>query len=87
MENVFYWKNDFASHRHPIYSDKEKNDKVAQLAGKKYEIQRSKGLGENDPEMMALTTMSPATRRLIKVMPPLHGGRDGAVLGQRRKIS
>jgi DNA gyrase subunit B len=51
------------------YSDKEKNDKVAQLAGKKYEIQRSKGLGENDPEMMALTTMSPATRRLIKVMP------------------
>ncbi len=51
------------------YSDKEKNDKVAQVAGKKYEIQRSKGLGENDPEMMALTTMSPATRRLIKVMP------------------
>ena len=51
------------------YSDKEKNDKVAQLAGKKYEIQRSKGLGENDPEMMALTTMSPATHRLIKVMP------------------
>ena len=51
------------------YSDKEKNDKVTQLAGKKYEIQRSKGLGENDPEMMALTTMSPATRRLIKVMP------------------
>ena len=32
-------------------------------------IQRSKGLGENDPEMMAMTTMNPETRRLIKVMP------------------
>ena len=51
------------------YSDKEKMDIVAGLEGKKYDIQRSKGLGENDPEMMALTTMSPATRRLIKVMP------------------
>ena len=35
----------------------------------KYTIQRSKGLGENEPEMMSLTTMNPATRRLIKVMP------------------
>ena len=51
------------------YSDKEKNDIVASLEGKKVDVQRSKGLGENDPEMMALTTMSPATRRLIKVMP------------------
>ena len=51
------------------YSDKEKNDIVASLEGKKYDVQRSKGLGENDPEMMALTTMSPETRRLIKVMP------------------
>ena len=32
-------------------------------------IQRSKGLGENDPEMMWMTTMNPDTRRLIKVMP------------------
>ena len=32
-------------------------------------MQRSKGLGENDPEMMWMTTMNPATRRLIKVMP------------------
>ena len=51
------------------YSDKEKNDIVATLEGKKYDVQRSKGLGENDPEMMALTTMNPATRRLIKVLP------------------
>ena len=52
------------------YSDKEKNDIVnGELAGKKCVINRSKGLGENDPEMMALTTMNPATRRLIKVMP------------------
>ena len=51
------------------YSDKEKNDIVASLQGKKYDVQRSKGLGENEPEMMWLTTMSPDTRRLIKVMP------------------
>ena len=51
------------------YSDREKNEIVATLEGKKYDVQRSKGLGENDPEMMALTTMSPETRRLIKVMP------------------
>ena len=52
------------------YSDKEKNDIVnGELAGKKCTINRSKGLGENDPEMMWLTTMNPETRRLIKVMP------------------
>ncbi|MGM9607134.1 MAG: type IIA DNA topoisomerase subunit B [Oscillospiraceae bacterium] len=52
------------------YSDKEKADIVnGELAGKKCIINRSKGLGENDPEMMWLTTMNPETRRLIKVMP------------------
>ncbi len=52
------------------YSNKEKDDIVAEIgSGKKVSIQRSKGLGENDPEMMWLTTMNPATRRLIKVMP------------------
>ena len=42
---------------------------LRQLEGKKVTIQRSKGLGENDPEMMWMTTMNPETRRLIKVMP------------------
>ena len=40
-----------------------------QIGDTKYTIQRSKGLGENDPEMMSLTTMNPATRRLIRVEP------------------
>ena len=51
------------------YSDKEKNDIVKTFEGKRYKVDRSKGLGENDPEMMWLTTMNPETRRLIKVMP------------------
>ena len=51
------------------YTDKEKNDIVAKLGNKKYKVDRSKGHGENNPEMMWLTTMNPETRRLIKVMP------------------
>ena len=42
---------------------------MKELQGKKFKIDRSKGLGENDPEMMWMTTMNPKTRRLIKVMP------------------
>ncbi len=51
------------------YTEPEKNRILNSIEGKKYTIQRSKGLGENEPEMMSLTTMNPETRRLIKVMP------------------
>jgi DNA gyrase subunit B len=50
------------------YNEKEKNDIVKKL-NKKHTIQRSKGLGENDPDMMWLTTMNPESRRLIRVQP------------------
>ena len=51
------------------YNEQEKSDVLSELGDKKYTIQRSKGLGENDPDMMSLTTMNPATRRLVKVEP------------------
>ncbi len=51
------------------YNEQEKAEFLKKLEGKKYTIQRSKGLGENEPEMMSLTTMDPRTRRLIKVNP------------------
>ncbi len=53
------------------YTEREKADILDELktAGGKVGISRSKGLGENDPEMMWLTTMNPETRRLIRVMP------------------
>lgn len=51
------------------YNEKERQQILKKIGDKKYTIQRSKGLGENDPEMMSLTTMNPETRRLIKVTP------------------
>ncbi|MBQ8696364.1 MAG: DNA topoisomerase, partial [Clostridia bacterium] len=49
------------------YDEAEKAEITAKLEGKKYTLQRSKGLGENEPDMMWQTTMNPATRRLIQV--------------------
>ena len=62
--------------KHFAYSDREKDEILAKLSGEglskerdEYDIKRSKGLGENQPEMMSLTTMHPATRKLIRVTP------------------
>ncbi len=54
---------------HFAYSDSEKNETVQKLGSKRVQVKRSKGLGENDPEMMWLTTMNPETRKLIRVVP------------------
>ena len=51
------------------YSELEKNQILDRIGDAKYSIQRSKGLGENQPDMMWLTTMNPKTRRLIKIEP------------------
>lgn len=51
------------------YTEKEKVDILKMIGNQKYKLDRSKGLGENEPEMMSLTTMNPDTRRLIKVTP------------------
>lgn len=51
------------------YSEREKAEILEKIGDQKYTINRSKGLGENDPEMMSLTTMKPETRRLIQVLP------------------
>ena len=50
------------------YSEAEKNTILGGIKGK-HHIQRSKGLGENEPEMMWQTTMNPASRKLVMVMP------------------
>ena len=49
------------------YNEQEKVEIIKKLGTQKYTLQRSKGLGENEPEMMWQTTMNPETRRLIKV--------------------
>ncbi len=51
------------------YDESEKKEILEQIGDEKYDLQRSKGLGENQPDMMNLTTMNPETRRLIKVLP------------------
>lgn len=51
------------------YNEKEMDEIREEIGNQKYTVQRSKGLGENEAEMMALTTMNPKTRRLIKVTP------------------
>jgi len=51
------------------YDEFEKAEILKKLGNKKYTLQRSKGLGENEPEMMWQTTMNPETRRLISVSP------------------
>ncbi|MBQ4397448.1 MAG: DNA topoisomerase [Clostridia bacterium] len=51
------------------YTEQEKTEILEKISKKKFTIQRSKGLGENDADMMSFTTMAPATRRLIQVMP------------------
>lgn len=51
------------------YTEQERQKIMKKLEGKKCTVQRSKGLGENEGDMMWLTTMNPKTRRLIKVSP------------------
>ena len=51
------------------YDENEKKEILEKIGNEKCELQRSKGLGENQPDLMNLTTMNPETRRLIKIMP------------------
>ena len=51
------------------YTEKEKAEAIEQIGNAKYTVQRSKGLGENEAEMMWLTTMNPKTRRLVEILP------------------
>ncbi len=51
------------------YTEQEKEKYIQEIGNAKFTIQRSKGLGENQADMMNLTTMNPNTRRLIQVVP------------------
>lgn len=51
------------------YTEAEKDEFIREIGSQKFTVQRSKGLGENEPDMLSLTTMNPATRRLIQVLP------------------
>ena len=51
------------------YTEAEKEQYIKEIGNGRFTVQRSKGLGENEPDMMSLTTMNPETRRLIKVVP------------------
>jgi len=51
------------------YSEPEKAAILKEIEGEKADIKRSKGLGENDPDMMNFTTMNPKSRRLIRINP------------------
>lgn len=61
--------NKIQEETHFAFTEREKIDIINQLKGAKISIQRSKGLGENEPDMMWLTTMNPDTRRLIQILP------------------
>ena len=51
------------------YTEQEKTAAIEEIGNAKYTVQRSKGLGENEAEMMWLTTMNPKTRRLVEILP------------------
>lgn len=67
-ESPLYEINDEKGNTYFAYSEIEKT-KILKKIKNKYHIQRSKGLGENEPDMMWKTTMNPETRRLVQVTP------------------
>ncbi len=67
-ESPLYEISDDKNKTYFAYSENEKSTIIKKIKGK-YHIQRSKGLGENEPDMMWKTTMSPETRRLVQVTP------------------